>query len=61
MSSQELATFINILFTVIGFVIIFFKLGERVTRLETHLIHIMRKMGMTERERDDKKDYTDAL
>lgn len=60
MSSQELATFINILFTVIGFVVIFFKLGERVTRVETHVIHILRKLSMSPRDRNDTEDYKDA-
>ena len=59
MSSSELAIVVNIVFTIIGFLLLYFKQGERITRLETHLIHIMRKLGMSAREREDKIDYVE--
>ena len=59
MSAQDMAVFLNIVFTVIGFVVLYFRLGERVTKLETHLIHIMRKLGMSARSHDNEKDYVE--
>lgn len=46
MSPSDVLVWLNIALTIGGFVTIYVKIVERLTKLETHNTHIMRKLDM---------------
>lgn len=50
MSPSEALVWLNIVLTIGGFVTIYVRIVERLTRLETNNKHIMRKLKMDTRE-----------
>lgn len=59
MSGQDLAIFLNIMLTILGFLTLHAKIMERITRVETHIFHIMRVLKMKPRENQTLEGYND--